>query len=389
MMNALLRFFRSAASLRLTIICLSAAIVLVFAGTLAQVKMGLYLVQEEYFQSWIVWWTSPSGNFRIPAFPGGHLIGAVLLVNLIASLIQRFSLSRGKIGIQFIHIGIIIMLAGALATDLFSVNSYMRIKEGETKNYSEDSMRMELAIIDHNDSETDQVIAIPGERLAQGGTIDHEALPFRLIIRGFYRNSKLQMLSAQGAASVPAATMGTGQRVAVTSAPRATRLNERDIMSAVIEVVPENGESLGTWLVSDALAAAQDIGIDGRRWSVQIRPTRYYKPYSLTLREFTHETYPGTSIPKNFSSSVDLIDPENNESRPVLIYMNNPLRYLGDTYYQSGYEPDNTGSILQVVRNPSYQAPYIACLVVSLGLIYQFTLHLTGFARRSRPPSAP
>jgi hypothetical protein len=38
-----------------------------------------------------------------------------------------------------------------------------------------------------------------------------------------------------------------------------------------------------------------------------------------------------------------------------------------------------------VVRNPSYQAPYIACIVVSIGLIFQFTLHLTGFARRIKP----
>jgi hypothetical protein len=131
------------------------------------------------------------------------------------------------------------------------------------------------------------------------------------------------------------------------------------------------------------------IEIDGRPWSIQLRLARHYKPYSLTLHDFTHETYPGTTIPKNFSSKVDLVDPENNESRPVLIFMNNPLRYLGDTYYQSGFEPDNSGTVLQVVRNPSYQAPYIACIIVSIGLIYQFSFHLTGFARRSKSSTAP
>jgi hypothetical protein len=388
-MNLLMRFLRASASLKLTIFCLSAALVLVFAGTLAQVKMGLFLVQEVYFQSWIVWWTAPSGNFRIPAFPGGHLIGALLLLNLIGSMITRHIWSWKKLGIQLIHIGIIIMLAGGLATDLFSVHSFMRIKEGETKNYSEDSVNMELALVDHSDPEAEQVTAISGERLAEVGTITHEALPFRIEVRGFYRNSRLQMISPQGGALVPSATMGTGQRVAVKSLPRATRLDERDVMSAVIEIIPEGGQSLGTWLVSDSLAAAQDIEIAGRRWSIQMRPARYYKPYSLTLRKFTHETYPGTSIPKNFSSKVDLEDPEFNESRPVLIYMNNPLRYRGDTFYQSGYEKDNSGSILQVVRNPSYQAPYIACLLVSLGLIYQFSIHLIGFARRKKPSTAP
>ena len=387
MMKLFSRLLHASASLKLTIFCLSAALVLVFAGTLAQVKMGLYLVQEVYFQSWIVWWSAPSGNFRIPAFPGGHFIGALLLINLIASLITRHIWSWKKLGIQLIHVGIIIMLAGGLATDLFSVHSYMRIKEGETKNYSEDSVRMELAVIDRSDPEVEQVTAIPGERLAEGGAITHEALPFRIEIRGFYRNSRLQMISPQGGASVPASTMGTGQRVAVKSLPRATRMDERDVMSAVIEIIPDGGQSLGTWLVSDSLAAAQDIEIAGRRWSIQLRPTRYYNPYSLELLDFTHETYPGTQIPKNFSSKLNLVDPENNESRQVLIYMNNPLRHQGATYYQSGFEPDNSGTVLQVVRNPGYQAPYIACVIVSLGLIYQFSLHLSGFARRRKTSS--
>lgn len=378
-----------ACSLRLTLFCLAAALVLVFAGTLAQVKFGLYIVQEEYFQSWFVWWQSASGEMRIPVFPGGHLIGAALLINLIAAHIRRFTWGWKKLGIQLTHLGLIIMLAGGLATDLFSVHSYMRLKEGETKNYSEDSMNMELAVIDLSDPELDQVTAIPGDLLADGGTIMHESLPFRIAIRGFYQNSKLHSISDPGT-TVAASTMGTGQRVSVTSAPRATRMDERDSMSAVIEIIPKTGgKSLGTWLVSDALAAAQNIEIDGSPWSIQLRLARHYKPYSLTLRDFTHETYPGTTIPKNFSSKVDLVDPENDDSRPVLIFMNNPLRYRGDTYYQSGFEPDNSGTVLQVVRNPSYQAPYIACIIVSIGLIYQFSLHLTAFARRAKSSPAP
>lgn len=389
MMNTFRRFLDFFCSLRLTLYCLAAAFVLVFAGTLAQVRFGLYIVQEEYFQSWLIWWHAPSGNLTLPVFPGGHLIGAVLLTNLIAAHVRRFSWTWKKLGIQLTHLGLIIMLAGGLATDLFSVHSYMRIKEGGTSNYSEDSMRMELAVIDKSEPDTEQVTAVPGARLADGGAISHESLPFRMEVRGFYQNSKLQPL-AQGGTSVPASTMGTGQRVSVTARPRATKMDERDSMSAVLEIIPgKGGESLGTWLVSDALAAAQHFECDGRTWSIQLRPARYYKPYSLKLLDFTHETYPGTQIPKNFSSKVKLTDLEVNDSRQVLIYMNHPLRYRGDTYYQSGFEPDNSGTVLQVVRNPSYQAPYVACAVVSLGLIYQFTFHLAGFSRRKKTATEP
>ena len=40
------------------------------------------------------------------------------------------------------------MLAGGLFTDLFAVESHMRLSGGDTKNYSEDHQHMELAVID-------------------------------------------------------------------------------------------------------------------------------------------------------------------------------------------------------------------------------------------------
>ena len=127
MMQALYRLLAPIASLRLTLICLASALVLVFAGTLAQVRFDPYFVQEQYFQSWVILWIPESGAYKIPMFPGGHLIGAVLLVNLIAAHIRRFSWTWRKLGIQLTHLGLIIMLAGGLATDLFSVSSFMSL----------------------------------------------------------------------------------------------------------------------------------------------------------------------------------------------------------------------------------------------------------------------
>ena len=115
-----------------------------------------------------------------------------------------------------------------------------------------------------------------------------------------------------------------------------------------------------------------------------MRPARYYKPFSVTLQKFTHERYVGTEIPKNFASTVTLIDPERDVNRNVLIYMNNPLRYRGETYYQAGFERDDRTTILQVVRNPSFLAPYLACIIVGIGLLVQFGSHLVGFSRRRR-----
>lgn len=372
-------------SLKLTIVCLSAAMVLVFAGTLAQVHLGTHVAQERFFQSLFVWWQPEGGRFPLPILPGGHLLGAVLLINLVAAHIRRFRWSWGKLGIHLIHAGLILMLAGGLLTDLFSVESHMRLDEGETKNYSEDLRLTELAVIDESDPEYEQVTAIPESRLRRSKVIDTERLPFVISIEHFFQNSTMVRLSQAGEGASPAATKGIGTGIAVRGLPRTTAPNERDIVSAIIRIVPkEGGSDAGTWLVSNGLGAPQRFTEAGRTWRLEFRQRRYYKPYSVTLQDFTHERYPGTEIPKDFSSRVALIDPEQGVNREVLIYMNNPLRYRGETYYQSGFDNNDRTTILQVVRNPSWKLPYISCVVVGVGMIAQFGAGLTRFARKRR-----
>jgi hypothetical protein len=377
------KFIDLITSLKLTIVCLGAAMVLIFAGTISQVHLGIWEAQQRYFQSMLVWWPAEGNGFKVPIFPGGHLIGAVLLVNLIAAHVRRFRWTWKKFGIHLTHAGIIVMLAGGLFTDLFAVESNMRLTNGDTKNYSEDSRRMELAVIDTSNPEYDQVTAIPEAVLRRGGTIEHKSLPFRIAVRHYYQNSRLKMASEGESSLKPIANKGPGAQVIVESVPRSTGVNDRDVVSAAVEIFAAEG-SLGTWLVSDALGAPQTFSAGGRTWQLVMRPARYYKPYSVTLQKFTHEKYPGTEIPKNFASTVTLLDPDRSVNRNVLIYMNHPLRYRGDTYYQAGFERDDRTTILQVVRNPSFLAPYVACIIVAVGLLVQFGSHLVGFARRER-----
>ena len=371
-------------SLKLTIVCLAAGMALIFAGTLAQVHLGIHEAQQRYFQSMFVWWPPDGRGFHVPIFPGGHLIGAVLLINLIAAHVKRFRWTWRKLGIHLTHAGLIIMLAGGLFTDLFAVESHMRLANGDTKNYSEDMRETELAVVDTSSDDLDQVTAIPESVLRHNRVIDHWTLPFQIVVRNFYQNSRLKMLSQAGEGARPIANQGPGAMIAVEPAPPATAADERDVPSAAIEILPKDGSSLGTWLVSDALGAPQTFACGGRTWMIRLRPSRYYKPYSVTLQKFTHEKYAGTEIPKNFSSKVTLIDPERSVDRDVLIYMNHPLRYRGETFYQAGFQPDDSATILQVVHNPTFIAPYVACVIVAAGLLVQFGFHLVGFSRQRR-----
>ena len=101
--------------------------------------------------------------------------------------------------------------------------------------------------------------------------------------------------------------------------------------------------------------------------------------------EFGMMTYdPAFTNTASCQSKVTLIDPERSVNRDVLIYMNHPLRYRGETFYQAGFQPDDSATILQVVHNPSFLAPYVACVIVAAGLLVQFGFHLVGFSRQRR-----
>ena len=70
--------------------------------------------------------------------------------------------------------------------------------------------------------------------------------------------------------------------------------------------------------------------------------------------------------------------------------MNNPLRYNGLAFFQYQMTKDELDrspgqSILQVVHNPSWLTPYIGCIVVASGMLWQFLHHLIAFITKRRP----
>lgn len=364
-------------SIRLTVVCLALGLVLVFAGTLAQVELGLYKAQNDYFRSFFVYWGPQGASWKIPVLPGGYLVGGVLLLNLIASHFRRFSFSWNKSGIWLTHFGLILLLIGQLLTDLLSRESSLHLREGETKNYSEADRTAELAIVDITDAGSDKVVSIPQDALMRQKEIQHPNLPFTLRVKNFFVNSHVENRDPSSS-EPPAATRDIGARAILKEVPRVTAMDRRDVPSAVIEVVTAEG-SLGTWLATEYIGQPQTLSVNNRTYQLSMRPLRYYKPFSLQLLEFRHDLYPGTQKPKNFSSRVLLHRPDTGEKREVLIYMNNPLRYEGETFYQASFDRDNQGTILQVVRNPSWLTPYISCILVGLGLLVQFAIHLWKF----------
>lgn len=369
-------------SLKLTVVLLALSIVLVFWATLAQVRLGVWGVQEEFFRTFFVLARIPGTEVPVPVFPGGYFIGTLLLINLVAAHIYRFQFTWRKAGIQLVHAGLILLLVGELLTSLWQEEYQMRLDEGQTRNYSESYRDNELAIVDTSNPKYDEVTAIPDQLLKREGEIQDPKLPFRVVIHRYYPNAALQMRNRVPNAPPSPATTGIGTQLVVTPLPLTYKQNERNLAAAVIELIGPEG-SLGTWLVSTQLAMPQTIDYAGRTWALTLRFARNYKPFSLTLLKFRHDVYPGTNIPKNFSSQIRLTTPGDHNDREVLIYMNHPLRYAGLTFYQAGYDGDHT-TVLQVVHNPSWLLPYLSCALITLGLLLQFGVSLTKFIARRR-----
>ncbi len=370
-------------SLRLTVVLLALSLVLIFAATLDQVNLGVWAVQEKYFRTFVVLWNVK--GFPVPVFPGGYSIGGLLLINLITSHVYRFKFSWKKSGILLTHAGLIVLLVGELLTGLWQEEYQLRLDRGQTRNYSESARFNELAVIDATDPNWDQVVAIPEERLRDGEAIQHERLPFRIVTRAYYPNAAMQMRDQLGNTSAPPpATRDIGARLAIIPIPITYKQNERNLPAAVVELLGPSNVSLGTWVVSTMLMQPQTFDYAGRTWRLALRFERAYKPYSLTLLKFSHDRYLGTDIPKNFASKIRLHSADGTTDREVLIYMNNPLRYEGMTFYQAGFDNNDTTTVLQVVHNPSWILPYVACAMMGLGLLVQFGIHLFAFVTKRR-----
>jgi hypothetical protein len=100
------------------------------------------------------------------------------------------------------------------------------------------------------------------------------------------------------------------------------------------------------------------------------------------------EQYTGTAIPKDYSSYVRIVDEDGATLQEGRIWMNSPMRFRGETYYQSQYtsaEQSPMGveqTVLQVVTNAGWLIPYVSCVLVGLGMLAHFSITLTRFASR-------
>lgn len=361
-----------------TIVLLVYAMGLVFACTLAESHWGVYGAVQYFFRRPFLMIFVPGVPFPVPFLPGGGLLGAALILNLIASRFYHMEFSWTKAGLWLTHTGFLLLIVGEFVTGLTQLDRRMVLAEGQPRSHLIDPRQVELALVDSADPLHDSVAIVPEKRLRSGKNFTIPLWGLSGQVLAYYPNATTRALMPGETAGVASQGVGTGlwaREVAPVVSDE-----EIDQPGALLHLSLQ-GQTLGTWWVSTALENPQEVSIGNSRLELSLRYAREYLPFDLTLKKFRHETYEGTDIPSHFSSQVTLRDAARGEPRDILITMNHPFRYGGRSFFQSGYGEGGRVSILQVVKNPGRTIPYIVVGMISLGLLFHFGRGLQRFLR--------
>lgn len=307
-------------------------------------------------------------------------------------------------GNVLLHLGVGLLMVGQFAFGDRQTEQRLSLIEGQSTNAFVNLDEIELQLI-RTDEGVQTVTAIPAARLGAAAkeqtVIDSPELPLKVRVNQYFENSSLVKPS-----DANPATKGIGLEAAIVQRDKSGGAKmETNIPAAYIELLhPENDTSLGTYLVSLMLndqamlvsdGASKDVmdsvNVDGVDYEFGLRMHREVKPYWVQLDDVQRINWSNSDTPRDYSSFIRIVDNETGEDRKERVWMNNPLRYRGETFYQSSYSAlpggkEMTG--LQVVRNSGWLIPYVACSITALGMLVHFWGTLTRFiARRRRETS--
>ncbi len=294
-------------------------------------------------------------------------------------------------GIVLLHSGIGLMMFYELHVAMTAVETQMQLEERETTNFVSDIRTFELAVIDKSNPKEEQVTAIPRSMITKDCNLDLKNLPFRIEVKDVVPNSNLRAASSKD--SNPATT-GLGVEWFAEPKKQGTGTDadsKVDMAAAYVTLIDRaSNKPLGTFLVGMLLSMSNEtdqIHVDGKTYELALRPQRHYKPYQFRLGDVSKKDYLGTSTPRSYASTVHIGDPSRNVDEEKTIWMNNPLRFADETFYQSGYFPASASSgehtTLSVVANSGWMMPYVACALVGLGMAVHFLTMLVRFLMKS------
>ncbi|MBU6309750.1 MAG: cytochrome c biogenesis protein CcsA [Planctomycetes bacterium] len=331
---------------------------------------------------------------------------SVASVVLLAGLVMVFGVRGGNV---LIHVAVGLLMVGQFLFGDRQIEERISLIEGQTTSVAYRTDETELAVIDPRDAADDRVTAISGRLLAAragGEPIAIDGLPFDIRVIDWFPNSSVIRV---GPVAPNPATAGLGKQwLADGRPPEGGASSRSNIASAYVQLVERGtGRDLGTYLVSQFLNDQgrifmggggdefDTVEAGGTPWRLALRFRREQKPYSVTLDDVRRIDYSASATPRDYSSYVTFTDRATKAEQKGRIWMNNPVRYRGETFYQSQYSQvdlggGRTGEMtgLQVVENAGWLVPYVACVLAFWGMLAHFGLTFIRFADRHERTTA-
>ncbi len=146
-------------------------------------------------------------------------------------------------------------------------------------------------------------------------------------------------------------------------------------LDAVVLDVTVNGKNFEADVINNSgySSAFEEFNFDGNKIKFAYGNKPLELPFSLLLKNFIFEKYPGSESPSSYKSEVTLIDPRSNLNEDHSIYMNNVLDYNQYRFFQSSYDTDEQGTVLSV--NHDFWGTTISYLgYILLGIGFLITL---------------
>jgi hypothetical protein len=117
--------------------------------------------------------------------------------------------------------------------------------------------------------------------------------------------------------------------------------------------------------------------VQGKKTIIEVTKESVKLPFELTLTEFKMDKDPGTMNPASYESFVKLFTGKGTTEKHH-IFMNNPMKYDGFTFYQASYSQDEQGvysSTLAVNVDQGRPLKYLGSLMLVFGSIWHYNLN--------------
>lgn len=263
-----------------------------------------------------------------------------LLIVLIGCFITSKAWQRKKYASLFFHSSLIFIILGAGVTRYFGFEGVMHIREGQKSNF-----------ILSNETYINIQAQNPEGRIEQHSILAN-------LISGDTLNERISVF-------------GKPLKISVFEVQKIS-MDKRDPTSKLVL-------SLDYPPFSSDLELIGGIGIEGKpvvlengdfkislSWGVK----KITLPFSIALKDFQLDRYPGSMSPSSYASEVIVIDDAEKIEKPFRIFMNNVLDYGDYRFFQSSYDRDEQGTILSVNNDPGKNLTYIGYTLLILGSVW-------------------